>query len=273
MPRTKPFLEDLTCALARSSPAFTSGGTVAGPNPPLLVALRRDGPAYGGRTRDLPTYGLAAPALAIVGVCAGVATAVSAGGAERWGALLLALALAACAVVALVPRDMKRLLFASNEVSRPDHRHLTMTRYVAELAHAACLSEWDQHTVLAAAALLPGEHALPAVLPLGRFEFCSSAATDTLRDEQLRAAAVAVRARHEHFDGTGVPDRLAGDEIPVAARILAVVELYGTLTMPGGGWPAMPPVLACELLRDAAGTRLDPELAHLFVDRVVGSDK
>ena len=50
-----------------------------------------------------------------------------------------------------------------------------------------------------------------------------------------------VRATHEHLDGSGYPDGLAGDDIPLAARILAVADALDHKTSDGPGRTAMPP--------------------------------
>ena len=49
---------------------------------------------------------------------------------------------------------------------------------------------------------------------------------------RLRLASVAklVRSSHERFDGTGYPDGLSGDEIPLGARIIAVCDAFDAMT-------------------------------------------
>ena len=50
-----------------------------------------------------------------------------------------------------------------------------------------------------------------------------------------------IRWHHEHCDGTGYPDRLQGDEIPLAAQIVGIVEAYDTLTTGRFDQAALPP--------------------------------
>jgi HD-GYP domain-containing protein (c-di-GMP phosphodiesterase class II) len=67
-----------------------------------------------------------------------------------------------------------------------------------------------------------------------------------------------VRAHHERMDGRGYPDRLPGDAIPPLARIVAVAEVYDTLTAPDTYRTAMTSFEALRELRRVAGTQLDP---------------
>ena len=75
-----------------------------------------------------------------------------------------------------------------------------------------------------------------------------------------------VRHHHERPDGTGYPDQLTGDEIPVLARILSVVDVYDALTSARPYKPPLPSDHAIHELRgDAAKGRLFPELVEAFV--------
>ncbi|MGA2926171.1 MAG: diguanylate cyclase [Solirubrobacteraceae bacterium] len=86
----------------------------------------------------------------------------------------------------------------------------------------------------------------------------------------LRPVAAIVRASHERWDGMGYPDRLRGDQIPLAARIIAVCDAYDAIITNRCYRSARTPQQArCELTREAGG-QFDPvvvaallqELAH-----------
>ncbi len=73
-----------------------------------------------------------------------------------------------------------------------------------------------------------------------------------------------VRAHHEHWDGQGYPDGLAGEAIPLGARILAIADAYDTLTMDRPFRRAFPPEEALEILWFGAETQWDRRLVELF---------
>jgi len=69
--------------------------------------------------------------------------------------------------------------------------------------------------------------------------------------------APAVRASHERWDGGGYPDGLAGEEIPLAARIIATCDTYDAIVTERPYRAARTPAQACAELRRVAGTQLD----------------
>jgi diguanylate cyclase (GGDEF)-like protein len=78
----------------------------------------------------------------------------------------------------------------------------------------------------------------------------------------LAEAAPIVRHEHERFDGAGYPDRLAGEEIPLAARILLACDAFVSMTSPRPWRPARPAAAAHAELRRVAGAQLDPRVVE-----------
>jgi len=74
-----------------------------------------------------------------------------------------------------------------------------------------------------------------------------------------------VRHHHEHYDGGGYPDRLRGEQIPLAARILAVADSYDAMISDRSYKPARTSEEAIEELRRCRGTLFDPECVDAFV--------
>jgi diguanylate cyclase (GGDEF)-like protein/PAS domain S-box-containing protein len=74
----------------------------------------------------------------------------------------------------------------------------------------------------------------------------------------LARTQLAIRHHHERFDGQGYPDRLAGESIPMAARVLAAVDAYNAMTEIRPYRDARDRGEALEELRRNAGTQLDP---------------
>jgi putative nucleotidyltransferase with HDIG domain len=70
-----------------------------------------------------------------------------------------------------------------------------------------------------------------------------------------------VRASHEHYDGSGYPDGLLGEEIPIEARIVTCCDAYSAMTTTRSYRKAIPIEEAIAELRRCAGTQFDPEVA------------
>ena len=83
--------------------------------------------------------------------------------------------------------------------------------------------------------------------------------------EALRDLAPIVRAHHERFAGGGYPDGLAGDAIPIEARIISVADVFDALTSPRVYRGSRPFDEALAELERSAGTQLDPDVVRLFV--------
>ena len=77
----------------------------------------------------------------------------------------------------------------------------------------------------------------------------------TLGDPELTAM---VRHHHERLDGTGYPDGLSGEEIPLGARIIAVADTFDAITSTRPYRPARTHDAAMEILDEEAEARLDP---------------
>ena len=82
----------------------------------------------------------------------------------------------------------------------------------------------------------------------------------------LRKIGKLVRYSHERWDGTGYPDRLAGDEIPLGARIIAVCDAFDAMTTDRPYQPAVPLDDALAELRRCAGTQFDPSVVEVFCE-------
>jgi two-component system, cell cycle response regulator len=81
-----------------------------------------------------------------------------------------------------------------------------------------------------------------------------------------------VRLSHEWADGTGYPDSLAGDEIPLGSRIIAVCDAFDAMT---SRRPYRPTPMSTEgalsQIRRGAGTPFDPEVAEAFEAELAAS--
>jgi len=82
--------------------------------------------------------------------------------------------------------------------------------------------------------------------------------------EYLRPALDIPYCHHEKWDGTGYPRGLKGEEIPMAARLFAVVDVWDALTSDRPYRPAWPQPEALDYLRQQSGRHFDPQVVELF---------
>ena len=156
-----------------------------------------------------------------------------------------------------------------------------VAHYAHELARAAGLNEREQAIIHTAGLLHDlGKEALPDHILIGRSELHpaeqrlirrhpADGARLLLRVEGMGEVAAAVLAHHERIDGKGYPDGLAGEGIPMTARILAVAEVYDVLTAPDSYRLQMSAAEAEDELRSVAGSQLDGRLVWLFATQVL----
>ena len=84
----------------------------------------------------------------------------------------------------------------------------------------------------------------------------------------IQMGARIAACHHEKWDGTGYPNGLSAHEIPVEARITAIVDVYDALVHKRHYKDPWPEDLALEFMRKRAGSHLDPELFSLFEDHL-----
>jgi HD-GYP domain-containing protein (c-di-GMP phosphodiesterase class II) len=84
----------------------------------------------------------------------------------------------------------------------------------------------------------------------------------------LVGALPGILHHHERWDGTGYPLRLAGRAIPLAARILAVVDVFDALRSDRVYRPALPLPQALAIIAEGAGTHFDPAIVQIFLAAV-----
>lgn len=87
--------------------------------------------------------------------------------------------------------------------------------------------------------------------------------------DYLRPALDIPYCHHEKWDGTGYPRRLAGEQIPLAARLFAVVDVWDALRSDRPYRPSWPEEKVLAYIREQSGTHFDPQAVKLFL-QVIG---
>ena len=152
--------------------------------------------------------------------------------------------------------------------------------YAAGLAEALALSPGEIQAVRTAALLHDiGKLAIPAHIlskpgPLTPEEFAKVRIHPQVGAEIIASVpfpypvAPIVLSHHERWDGGGYPQGLAGDAIPIGARILSLVDYFDVATSERPYHAAAPLDRTLAMLRHEAGRALDPSLVELFISRL-----
>lgn len=85
-------------------------------------------------------------------------------------------------------------------------------------------------------------------------------------DDFLRFAREMAYSHREHWDGTGYPEGLAGDEIPVSARLMAVADVYDALVSDRPHRPAFSHEQAVAIMRERRASHFDPDVLNAFLE-------
>ncbi len=86
----------------------------------------------------------------------------------------------------------------------------------------------------------------------------------------IRPLAPVIQAHHEWWDGSGYPNRLHGEQIPFAARLISVVDAYSVMTTDHSYQQACSPATAVQELRRCAGTQFDPQVVEALITLLEG---
>lgn len=177
----------------------------------------------------------------------------------------------------------------SKTLELKDHttrRHADMTiHYAIKLAQRLGMSEREVENVKRAAILHDiGKLGIPDKIllkkgPLTKSEFevvkqHPKLAADIISSaEFLKESVPYVLYHHERFNGKGYPDGLKGEEIPLGARIISVVDVYEAMTSDRPYHKAMSKEDAIKEIQDNMGTQFDPKVAEEFLNLVETESK
>jgi diguanylate cyclase (GGDEF)-like protein/putative nucleotidyltransferase with HDIG domain len=174
---------------------------------------------------------------------------------------------------------IEALALAIDAKDQTAHTHIRRVQsYAASLARSVGMTENEIQGVKTGALLhdigklaVP-EHILSKPGPLTQEEFQKIKVHPQVGAEIIAAVpfpypvAPIILSHHERWDGKGYPSGLKGEEIPLGARILAVVDYYDALTSERPYHKAMSSEAAVGLLMQESGKALDPDLVSRFVE-------
>ena len=85
-------------------------------------------------------------------------------------------------------------------------------------------------------------------------------------EHYLKEARNMAAYHHERWDGKGYPEKLAGEEIPLSARIMSVADVFDALSSPRVYKPAFSFEKSIEIIEEGKGTQFDPKCVEAFMD-------
>lgn len=159
-----------------------------------------------------------------------------------------------------------------------------VSRYAVAFGRVLDLDHWTLESLRMSALLHDvGKIAVPdAILlkpgPLSAAEWATMRRHPELGEKIIRPLPISERLRpavlhhHEHWDGRGYPHQLAGEDIPLIARITSIVDAYQVIVAPRPYKPARPLREALAEITRCAGSQFDPRLARIFCERVAEID-
>ena len=140
-------------------------------------------------------------------------------------------------------------------VSAEDISHLVAGAFLHDVGKIGI----PDHILLKGGALTPAELQIMQTHPVLGTEIVTG-------NPWLQEAAVIIRHHHERLDGKGYPDGLRGDEIPLIARIFAVVDVFDALTSERSYKSPMGFEEAMQIIVRESGSHFDPRIVGTFKD-------
>ncbi len=159
---------------------------------------------------------------------------------------------------------------ATELVKHPKFCHIVTPEFVRRIEVSAMLHDIGKvgiadKILLKPGSLSPAERREMQRHPLISSECLSRLETTLGVSNFLQMAHEIALSHHERWDGLGYPFGLRGTAIPLAARIVAITDVYDALSSPRVYKPAFPHKQCVETIRLAAGTQFDPELVAVFL--------
>jgi putative nucleotidyltransferase with HDIG domain len=180
-------------------------------------------------------------------------------------------------MAALHLRTMEALALAIEAKDQNTHDHLCRVRvYAAGIAAAMKLSDKEKEALMAAAMLHDiGKLAVPEYI-INKPGRLTPEEFDRMKIHPVVGAQILervsfpypvvpiVRSHHEHWDGTGYPDGLKGEQIPIGARILAVIDCFDAMASDRPYRRALPISGAVAHVQKLAGIEFDPQVVRIL---------
>lgn len=150
------------------------------------------------------------------------------------------------------------------ELSGEDLRHLRLAARFHDIGKIGI----PDHVLLKPGRLAAEDWAVMRTHPERGQRIVESIGIDGIAD-----IARSVRHHHEHIDGSGYPDSLAGEDIPYAARMISIVDGYDAMAESRPYHPGRPHEEIMDIMQTEVGHKYDPYLFDRFAAMIVDSNR
>jgi len=146
------------------------------------------------------------------------------------------------------------------------------TTFIDAIFHAAPLHDIGKVGIADAILLKPGRLTLEEFEIMQTHALIGARTLQTVHDQYPQNGFIGMgialaRWHHEHWDGSGYPDGLAGEDIPLSARIMALADVYDALRSRRPYKGPLSHDKSCEIIREGSGTHFDPAVVEAFEAR------
>ncbi len=163
------------------------------------------------------------------------------------------------------------VVLAEELLKDPEYSHIIDEEFVAHIARAVPLHDIGKVAIPDSILLKPGKLDQSEMSIMRRHAAIGAATIRSVIERSpnaagfLRMAEQIARSHHERWDGAGYPERLVGTQIPHAARIAAVADVYDALTTKRVYKDAMPHEKAENIIVEGSGKHFDPRIVKAYL--------
>jgi response regulator RpfG family c-di-GMP phosphodiesterase len=146
-------------------------------------------------------------------------------------------------------------------------------KYMADCVMSAPLHDVGKINIPDAVLNKPGkltdeEYAIMKTHTTAGKKIMENAISTVSGENYLKEARNMAAYHHERWDGKGYPEGLYGEVIPLAARVMAVADVFDALTSPRVYKPAFPLEKALSIIQEGSGTQFDPKCVEVFMENL-----
>jgi len=166
-------------------------------------------------------------------------------------------------------------LLAIGLSERPNYKTTVSGAWIGNLVHSSPIHDIGKVAIPDRILLKPGRLTSEEFAIMKTHAALGSQTLKTVHERYpdndfIEMGILIARSHHEWWDGTGYPDGLAGDDIPLCARVLAVADCYDALRSKRSYKPALPHAEACAMILQESGRHFDPAVTAVFAELAEG---